>query len=120
MTHWLPAGFVAPAEVAVPFGHRLRQVRPTDRRLLLVADPTLVDTVARRDLARWADEMRRGSAYTYMLLDADETAILGGVRIAPTGVDRWLVVECRGTHLAAAFDELVPQWVAAHWPSIRT
>ena len=37
MSHWLPAGFVAPAGTSVPYGHRLRPVRLSDGPRLCVA-----------------------------------------------------------------------------------
>lgn len=118
-----PGGFVPPADVPVPFGHRLRPVRVADVARHRVAVPGSGEA----DLRRLEAEAGAGLAWTYVLLDTDETAILGGVRVEP-GAGRpgsgwsawwWLVSECVGTDLAAAFDDLVPRWLVDHWPNFR-
>jgi hypothetical protein len=125
MSAWLPAGFVMPAGTTVPFGHRLRPVLLSDGPRLRVAIPGLRLADAERLLRTRLGEMERRTAYTFALLDTDETALLGEVRVAPsTGPGRgsdaevtwWVVPECEGTDLARAVDELVPGWVASAWP----
>ncbi len=123
MSAWLPAGFVAPAGTTVPYGHRLRRVRLSDGPRLCVAVAGLHLADAERLLRERLGEMERRTAYTFALLDTDETALLGEVRLAPSAtpgpdaeVSWWVVPECVGTDLARAIDELVPAWVAAAWP----
>lgn len=116
---WLSEDFVAPAEVAVPYGHRLRGAARADRDRLVVADPALDARRAERLLTGWLAEAAARSAFSYVLVDTDETAILGGLRVDPDGASWWIVGECRGTDLAAAFEGLVTGWVAAHWPGLR-
>lgn len=113
---WLPPDFEPPAAEPVPYGHRLRPARGSDVGRLLVADARLDQERAERRLARWLGEMAARTAYTYVLVDADETAILGRVRIDRDGASWGIVEECRGTDLAAAFDEAVAQWVS-RWPA---
>lgn len=113
---WLPAGFVPPTATPVPYGHRLRPAAGGDLARLLVADEALDPVRGHRQLADWLDEMATGAAFTYVLVDADETAILGRVRVGPDGIRAHLVAECRGTGLAVAFAEVVERWVAEHWP----
>jgi hypothetical protein len=127
MNGWLPSGFVPPTGTAVPYGHRLRRVRLSDGPRLCVATPGLGLADAEQLLRARLGEMERGSAYTFVLLDTDETAVLGEVRIAPptTAGDRpdgsdavvswWVVPECEGTDLAHAFAELLPSWLASDW-----
>jgi hypothetical protein len=115
---WLPTGFAAPAPVVVPYGHRLRPPVHADLARLVVAEPHLDRLRAERRLTGWLAEAAARTAYTYVLVDTDETAILGGVRIDPDGACWCVVEECRGTDLAAAFDTLVGGWVAAHWPGL--
>ena len=83
MSHWLPAGFVAPAGTSVPYGHRLRPVRLSDGPRLCVAVAGLHLADAERLLRERLGEMERRTAYTFALLDNDETAVLGEVRLAP-------------------------------------
>jgi hypothetical protein len=123
MSGWLPAGFDPPAGAAVPYGHVLRRTRAADARRLVVAVPGLDLDAAERLLATRLDEMARRAAYTFALLDPDETALLGEVRVAPgraAGVDAevswWMVPECRGTDLGRAVDTAVAAWVADRWP----
>jgi len=128
-----------PALVAVPYGHHLRPVRLADetrygtavegslRVLRDLHGPTRGWPPAtwpaghgRRELECRVAEMERRTAWTYALLDADETALLGCVRVEP-GPDGcpaawwWIVGECLGTDLAAAVDALVPRWLRDAW-----
>ncbi len=135
---WLPADFVHPGLVEVPFGHHLRPIHPDDTDLDMVAvmgsrerlwriygaawgwppaDMTHEDD--RADLARHAAEMETHESFNYALFDTDETALLGCVYIDPPEVPGsdaeiswWVVDECVGTELEQALDELVPQWIA--------
>jgi hypothetical protein len=128
MRGWLPSGFVPPAGTAVPYGHRLRPVRLCDGPRLCVATPGLGLADAEELLQTRLAEAERRSAYTFVLLDTDETALLGEVRIEPrTAVDVppdrsdavvswWVVPECEGTDLARAFAEVLPSWLASDWP----
>jgi hypothetical protein len=123
MRGWLPDGFEPPESTTVPFGHRLRRVRTVDARRLQVAVPGLDLPAAERLLQTRLDEMARRAAYTFALVDTDETALLGEVRVAPgrtpdieAEVVWWMVPECRGTDLSRAVDALMPAWVADHWP----
>lgn len=144
-TAWLPADFVHPARVEVPYGHHLRPIGPADVDLDLVAvmgsrerlwsiygaawgwpPAHLTAEQDREDLQRHADEMDTHRSFNYALLDADETALLGCVYIDPPekqGADAeiswWVVDECVGTDLEAALDELVPRWIAEEWPLVR-
>jgi hypothetical protein len=128
-----------PARVSVPYGHHLRPVRLSDQALHLTAVegslPVLRDLHgpahgwppatwsaehSRRELVRQVGEMERRTAWTYALLDADETALLGCVRVERGADGRpsawwWIVAECRGTDLAAAVDALVPRWLDEAW-----
>ena len=139
---WLPAGFVHPDRVEVPFGHHLRPIRPEDVDLDLVAvmgsrdrlwkiygqawgwpPATMTREQDLEDLQHHADDMVRGRSFNYALFDADETALLGCVYIDPVeGPDAdaeiswWVVDECVGTDLEAALDRLVPAWIAEAWP----
>ena len=125
MSAWLPVGFVPPAGRTVPYGHRLRPVLLSDGPRLCVATPGLRLADAEQLLRTRLGEMERRTAYTFALLDTDETALLGEVRVAPAngrrhGADAdvtwWVVPECEGTDLARAVDEVVPHWLAAAWP----
>ena len=128
-----------PDLVREPYGHRLRPLRLSDEhryrtavegshRILRdlhghVRDwPPVAwsDEHGRREVLRQVTEMERRTAWTYALLDDDETALLGCVRVEP-GPDRaptawwWIVEECLGSDLAAAVDALVPRWVQDAW-----
>ena len=128
MTGWLPSGFVPPPGTAVPYGHRLRPVRLNDGPRLCVATPGLGLADAEQLLRARLAEMERRSAYTFVLLDTDETALLGEVRIEPPAaaegtpdvsdavVTWWVVPECEGTDLARAVAEVLPSWLASDWP----
>ena len=129
----------APARVPVPYGHHLRPVRLADGPLHRAAVEGSLRVLrdlhgttrgwppvtwsaehSRRELLRQVGEMERGTAWTYALLDADETALLGCVRVepAPDGAPTawwWIVEECLGTDLAAAVDALVPHWLERNW-----
>jgi len=139
---WLPATFVHPLRVEVPYGHHLRPIRPEDTDLDMVAvmgsrerlwaiygeawgwpPPDMTHEEDRSDLARHADEMERHESFNYALLDTDETALLGCVYIDPpekVGADAeiswWVVDECVGTQLERGLDELVPRWIGEDWP----
>jgi hypothetical protein len=128
MSGWLPNGFVPPADTAVPYGHRLRPVRLSDGPRLCVATPGLRLADAEQLLRTRLAESERRAAYTFVLLDTDETALLGEVRIEPPtaleglpdGSDAvvtwWVVPECAGTDLARAFAEKLRSWLASDWP----
>lgn len=128
MRGWLPAGFVPPPCTVVPFGHRLRPVRLSDGPRLCVATPGLGRADAEALLRARLAEAERRSAYTFVLLDTDETALLGEIRVEPpTAVEGppdgsdavvswWVVPECEGTDLARSFVELLPSWLASGWP----
>lgn len=122
MSPWLPTGFRPPPEVVVPYGHRLRPEDAGDLRRLCVAVPGADTAAVARLLADREREMARRAACTYALVDVDETALLGEVRLAPDGdggtcVTWWVVPECRDTDLGRALDALVPAWVAEAWPA---
>ncbi len=128
-----------PAAVAVPYGHRLRPLRHTDETRYRTAvegshrvlrdlhgtvrgwpPVTCSPEQCRCDLLDRLREMERGDAWTYALLDADETALLGCVRVEPGPGGRpvawwWIVEECLGTDLAAAVEALVPRWLQDAW-----
>ena len=125
MSGWLPSGYAPPTAALVPYGHRLRRESLTDGPRLCVAVPGLDLADAERLLRVRLAEMERRAAYTYALLDHDETALVGEVRVAPgsdadadADVSWWIVPECRGTDLARAVDALVPIWVASAWPFV--
>lgn len=139
---WLPADFVHPTRVEVPFGHHLRPISPDDTDLDMIAvmgsrerlwgiygaawgwPPVDMSPAAdRADLARHAAEMETHESFNYALFDTDETALLGCVYIDPPekpGADAeiswWVVDECVGTELEQAVDDLVPRWIADAWP----
>lgn len=115
---WLPPGFSPPGPTTVPYGHRLRPVARGDLARLLVADAGLDPGSGAETLAGWLAERSAGVAYTYVLVDSDETAILGTVRVDPRGTTWDVVSECRGTDLALAFGDAVVRWRAAHWPAV--
>lgn len=100
----------------MPYGHRLRPARATDLPLLLVARPDLDEARGRRRLARWMTEHRAGAAVTYLLVDTDETAVLGSVRVTARGARWWVVPECEGTDLASSLPALA-EGLAACWPT---
>jgi len=139
---WLPVDFRHPERVELPTGHHLRPIRADDTDLDMVAvmgsrarlwsiygkawgwpPATMTHEQDREDLARHAAEMETHESFNYALFDADETALLGCVYIDPPekiGADAeiswWVVDECVGTDLESALDELVPRWIASHWP----
>lgn len=97
-----------PARVPVPFGHVLRPAT--------VRDPAPPGPVG-DGLAARVRAMADARSATYLLLDADETAVLGRVDLdrrgaGPPSVRWWVTEECEGTALAAALAELVPTWAA--------
>lgn len=94
-------------EIPVPYGHRLRPARASDLDRLLAADPDLDPATGSRRLAGWLAEQEDGTGLTRVLVDADETALLGTVRTTATGTSWWIVPECRGTDLEAALSEVV-------------
>lgn len=94
----------------MPYGHLLRPVRHGDLARLLVADPDLDERHGRRRIAAWCAEMRLGRATTYVLVDEDETALLGTVRVTADGVSSWIVEECRGTDLERAVADTLSRW----------
>lgn len=144
-----------PGRVPLPYGHHLRPLRIADTAADLVAltgsparlaqllgDP-VDDPVAVAD--RHAEHVRQrvalmadGLAWTWLLLDDDETAVLGRVEVDPSpdgdGGDpgggalggrssrgvRWFVVdECAGTALERAVAEFLPRWLRATYRSAR-
>ena len=147
-TRWLPADFVHPTRVEVPYGHHLRPIRVDDVDLDMVAvmgsrerlwsiygtawgwpPDTMTHEQDREDLARHAKEMETHDSFNYALFDDDETALLGCVYIDPPqklwqeGADAeiswWVVDECVATDLERSLDELVPRWIAESWPLHR-
>ncbi len=101
-TAWLPADFVHPTRVPLPFGHHLRPIRAEDVDLDMIAvmgsqprlwsiygkawgwpPATMTREQDREDLAHHAAEMETHESFNYALFDADETALLGCVYIDP-------------------------------------
>ena len=93
-TTWLPADFVHPTRVPLPFGHHLRPIRPEDVDLDMVAvmgsrtrlwsiygkawgwpPAAMTREQDREDLAHHAAEMETHASFNYALFDADETAL---------------------------------------------
>ncbi|HEY7042219.1 MAG TPA: GNAT family N-acetyltransferase [Nocardioidaceae bacterium] len=145
MTTWLPADFVHPRWVDLPFGHHLRPIRESDVDLDMIAvmgsqarlwdiygrawgwpPATMTYEQDREDLARHAAEMETHESFNYALFDADETALLGCVYIDPpekpgadTEISWWVVDECVDTDVEAGLDAEVPRWIASSWPFER-
>jgi RimJ/RimL family protein N-acetyltransferase len=142
---WLPDNFVHPTVVEVLDGYHLRPIRATDvdldypavmasqERLWSIYGPawgwppaTMTYEEDRADLARHEVEIEAHKSFNYVLLDAEEKAVLGCVYLDPpekTGADAeicwWVVDPMVGSELAAALDEFVPRWVARSWPFER-
>jgi RimJ/RimL family protein N-acetyltransferase len=141
---WLPVDFRAPARVELT-DHHLRPIGPDDTDLDMVAvmgsqarlwsiygdawgwppaDMSAEDD--RADLARHADEMTRNESFNFALFDRDETRLLGCLYIDPqerVGADAevswWVVDELVGSDIERELHDLVPRWIADHWPFER-
>jgi hypothetical protein len=134
--HWLPPGWRHPPRVDLPTGHHLRPVRPGDADLHLRAVlesrerlwsiygrtlnwplSTLTIDQDCEQLARWEADAERRHSFTYALFDLGETELLGCVHIDPGPVLSWWVVDWLvDSPVEQAFDELIPEWIAANWP----
>ncbi len=79
----------------------------------------------REDLVRHEVEIAAQETFSYAVLDADETELLGCVYIdppqlgAPAGSDAlvswWVVDKCAGTALERALADAVPPWLTDTW-----
>ena len=141
-TPWLPPTWEHPTHVSLPTGHHVRPIRADDVDLDLVAvlgsrerlwsiygeswgwpPATLTLEQDRDDLAHHEAEIEAHLSFNYALFDATETELLGCVYIDPPVVDGtdaeiswWVVDWLVASPVEAALDELVPRWVAEHWP----
>ncbi|WP_410657268.1 N-acetyltransferase [Amycolatopsis sp. lyj-112] len=140
---WLPDDFVHPVSVAVPdTALHLRPIREADtaldypavmgsrERLWKIFGPawawpqeTMTYEEDRIDLLRHEKEIAAHQSFNYVLMDEEETAILGCVYIDPperTGADGevswWVVDDLVGGEVERTLDALVPRWIAADWP----
>ena len=81
----------------------------------------------RADLARHAEEMRRGESFNFGVFDADEAELFGCVYIDPPSDDDdadavvswWVVDAAVGSPLDRALRDGVPRWLATEWPFAR-
>ena len=127
---------VPPPRVEVGYGHHLRLVRPDDLHLDLRAvtasperlahlrgsSPSGRDespaALAEADLASRVEATRCGRAYHYLLLDIDETAVLGHVDLEPAAdgshwaIGWWVVEECVATDVESALRAVVDRWAS--------
>jgi hypothetical protein len=139
---WLPADFAHPMRVDIDAHHHLRPIRATDVDLDMAA---VMGSQARlwsifgpawewprasmsreqdfADLARHEAEIEAHESFNYAFFDAAETALLGCVYIDPpekTGADAeiswWVVDELVGGETESSLDDVIPQWIATHWP----
>ncbi len=141
---WLPDGFTTPQRAELPTGHHLRPIRESDvgidhpavmgsrERLWARYGPvwgwppaSMTLEADREDLAHHEREIAAQEAFSYAVLDADETALLGCVYIdppdadAPPGSDAvaswWVVDEAVGSELERSLEEFVPSWLRETW-----
>jgi hypothetical protein len=139
---WLPEDFVHPLRADVDAEHHLRPIREADVDLDMVAvmgsqarlwsifgpawewpPPSMTREQDRTDLSRHEAEIEAHQSFNYALFDTAETTLLGCVYIDPpekAGADAeiswWVVDELVGSASETALDDLVPQWIATHWP----
>lgn len=142
---WLPDHWTHPAVVPVGPHHHLRPIRATDVDLDLAAvrgsrerlwaiygtvwnwpPADLTREQDLEDLVRHAAEHEEHESFTYALLDAEETTLLGCVYIDPPGragadadVSWWVVDSLVGTELESRLGAFIPAWVASAWPLRR-
>jgi hypothetical protein len=142
---WLLEDFTYPVRVDLPTGHHhLRPIREADAEIDYAAvmgsrerlwakygevlgwpPADLSYEADRRDLARHEAETAARDAFTYAVLDEQETALLGCVYIypaqhwSPQGSDAvaswWVVDEAAETELERALDDFVPRWLTDTW-----
>jgi RimJ/RimL family protein N-acetyltransferase len=74
-------------------------------------------------LARREADTEQHRSFTYALFDLGETELLGCVYIDPTpagkstaAVSWWVVDWLVDSPIERALDEIIPAWIAAHWP----
>ncbi|HEY5051129.1 MAG TPA: hypothetical protein VII50_09515 [Acidothermaceae bacterium] len=139
---WLPADFVHPLRAEVDAEHHLRPIRATDVDLDMVAvmssqarlwsifgpawqwpPPSMTKEQDRADLARHELEIEAYQSFNYALFDSAQTALLGCVYIDPPekhGADAeiswWVIDQLLDSETETSLNELVPRWIATHWP----
>ena len=141
---WLSHDFTHPERVPLPTGHHLRPGRAADvdvdypavmgsrERLWAKYGAAwgwppahMTHEMDREDLAHHEAEIAAHETFLYMLLDEDESELLGCVYIdppderSPAGTDAvaswWIVDRAAGTELERTLDDFVPRWLTEAW-----
>ena len=133
---WLPPEWQHPRRLEVPTGHHLRPVKSSDVDLHMRAvmesrerlwsiygrawqwpPQTLTIEQDREQLARRETDTDQHCSFTYALFDLGETELLGCVHIDPGPAVSWWVVDWLvDSPIERALNEVIPTWIAAHWP----
>jgi hypothetical protein len=141
---WLSDDFEHPERVPLPTGHHLRPGREADVDLDYPAvmgsrerlwakygqawgwpPAHMTPEMDRDDLAHHEAEIAAHETFLYMLVDEDESELLGCVYIdppderSPAGTDAvaswWVVDKAAGTELERTLDDFVPRWLTETW-----
>ena len=142
---WLAGDWQQPTRVELSTGHHLRPIRAADVHLHLPAvmgsqerlwsiygqawswpPASMTAEQERAALARREAEIQRHESFSYALFDVGETELLGCVYVdrpekagADAEISWWVVDWLVGGPVEAAFEELIPVWIARDWPLHR-
>ena len=141
---WLPDGFETPQRLDLETGHHLRPIRGSDVEIDYLAvmgsraslwarygeawgwpPETMTFEQDREDLVHHEVEIAAQETFTYAVLDAGETELLGCVYVDPPDascppatdalVSWWVVDAERGSDLERTLADVIPRWLADTW-----
>lgn len=140
---WLPDGFAHPTRIDIGRNHYFRPValQDLDRDIAAVGgswkrlraiygrfwgwpSSELSLERCRAELAQHVDEMRDAESYKYVIVDREETRVLGSIYIDQPDdahhdavVSWWVIDELVSTEFEASVDELIPDGLNETGPS---
>ena len=138
---WLPAGFEPPTSLATE-QFRLEPLGPQHNEADHAAWTSSIDHIRStpgypdgswppangmtleenlRDLRRHAEDFRRGSGFTFTVLDPEDSDVIGCVYLYPSRSEEWDVtvqswVRADRSGLDTPLADAVARWLAADWP----